>query len=118
MPLSRFLRIRACGGARGSHTHFLAIANLAADVDFIEEIVWSPDKPKSSCSCPLLPHGDRISELANGEDLLGKEWVRSASGEPPSAAPKRCGRSSAVEFPGTGPVRLQIDVRMSGTRSG
>jgi hypothetical protein len=95
---------------REDKTRFLPIARLAADVDSIKEIYWSPDSQIVVFSSRCYLTATRISDWQTIRIYLGKEWMRSR----PSRVSTFCGAQpirtvTAVEFRLPDIVAYRID---------
>jgi hypothetical protein len=62
---------------RGDKIHFMPIAGLAEDVDFIKQIVWSPDSDIVVFQSKDYLTATRVTDWQTVRIYLGKEWRRS-----------------------------------------
>lgn len=62
---------------RADGQHYMRIADLAEDVDSIEEIVWSPDSGIVVFHSRHYLTATRVSDWSKVRAYLGKEWRRS-----------------------------------------
>jgi len=95
---------------RSDKLHFMCIADLAEDVDFIKKVMWSPDSQIVVFLSQCYLTATRVSDWQTVRIYLGKEWIRSR----PSRVSTFCGaqpirKVTAVEFPAPDNVAYQID---------
>jgi hypothetical protein len=95
---------------RGDKTRFLAVAKLVADVDSIENIVWSPDSQIVVFLSRCYLTATRVSDWESVRIYLGREWIRSRPSRVSTfsgAQPVR--KITALDFPAPDTVSYQID---------
>lgn len=95
---------------RSDKLHVLRIADLVEDVDYIKEIVWSPDSRLVVFHSKDYLTATRVSDWLTVRVYLGKEWRRSHPRRFPStfSAGGANRQVEAVEFPEPGAFAYRL----------